>query len=1533
MKMHEIRRFNKVIGMIALAALLLAAVPAAKVNAQGNTLDVCPSGCSFNTIEAAITAANNGDSIQVAGGTYDLAGTSITKDLTIIGENKETTIIKSTGSISDDYKNIWIQVDSGSSFELSNLTLDGDTQDLNRGISGSNLSIDNVIFKSIDIPANFDAVIWMQGSGTLTVSNSTFNGVPSQRPAIRLNSDGELTAVLTGNNFDQPLALEMNERRGDIEINAEMNWWGNVTGPDEGQISILAGDPTIDYEPWCTDESCSLGPDTVWVDDDFTSATPGWGVDHFSAIQGAVDAAGDGAQINILPGSYPVADTIMLDKPLTLMGPDGDVAEVVGVGGETVKVFEITSGDVTIQNLSITLGTQPANHDGMISIPDNAIANIFITNNKIYVGQQPGEMSTWWARAIQVGRYVTNLVVSGNEMYNTRSGLVINYNSSAVISDNVIYNTKGGIMNYTGSVEDYQNRLIQNNSWNGVHNEWDIVWNSGGGPYEQDYSESVLGISQANNDAYVTSLMTVTETKTTLGGNRSHVFVDPNGVTEKNWSDGNMNVPFATFELAMDAVVEGGTVFVAPGTYAENVVVDKQVSIIGSGSEAGTGTTVTTPASFDNKEGVFQITGSGVSGSPILLQDLRIEPVGQAGISVGRFTEATATNVSDLTLENVHVIGTNTNPSTEQERGLYVDLSSTLDNLTINNSAFDNLTYGWYFQKEVSADASTVSNVQVNNTSFNHNNHKGIYAEKLEDATFTGIDVRENGYDSSILPSYFMAWSAGIDFNLKAGTYQNISIVDSSIMDNAADEAKEGAGLMIKARDDGATYGAFPAELSGVLVQGCTISGNERGVRIGEPGKDNAGPTDVTLENNQILGNVQNYSGSDGSAYGDVINVSQAGGDASPNWWGSFTGPKDSQIEGDIAISPWCGDEACSFTVPDENGVITLSGNVNVPGGIVVNQPGLTFLLENGTVIQNNSPCFVINADYTKILTESPLGAACLPTAGANGIDVAENLTNVLIEGLEINGSDGTDGIHFDGAVTDLVVRDNFIHDAGGDGLFFAAPPAGTVDIQGNLFVDNAGLGLNNAGGTSDLLAEYNAWGSYDGPAAGDGISAFVDADPWTHVDLFLESSGTMYTNRVVQGETITYQVKGNLANVMAADVVLDYPAELSVDSLSPGGKFEYETLTDESGQLHFMGYQFGSKAVSEEDAVLFTVTFNGDTLGKSLVLDLVDTPDSFGMAPGTGPSNTVYAAALDDVENLEVITLPTLSSADIVGPYVAGIQQEFQVTLENPASGGEFDHVRVNFRIKDTDLSDIDSLQFFNAGTSTWDEITNLQQDGADVFGYFGPSAGFPLTAPYSETSDLRVIFMTPGLYDFEAELVDVDTGWVLTSFSEDDIVVNGDFDVTGTVSMQGRSVRSDVPLALTTLSEPDFGVFNAMSIDLISNNYTFSGVNGGDYEFTTNQPRYLNVTADLDKQFNVASGSVWLEALELVGGNANWGDNIIDVGDAGIVAGQYQQPTFDDGDVNFDGRVNIQDLALVGGNYHLTSAGVYADWEPLVP
>lgn len=370
---------------------------------------------------------------------------------------------------------------------------------------------------------------------------------------------------------------------------------------------------------------------------------------------------------------------------------------------------------------------------------------------------------------------------------------------------------------------------------------------------------------------------------------------------------------YASIQAAINAANPGDTINVAAGTYSENININKRLQIIGAGSS--TVITQNAAGAGDSRVGVVQLSASGTAAAPILLQNLRIQPVGLAGISVGLHNQSTGTTVSYLNIDHVQVVGTNISPSTEQERGLYVDRTSTLRYLNVTNSAFDNLTYGWYLHKDVSADTSNVRYVTVTDTTFNHNNHKGIYAEKLSDATFIRCTADQNGYDSSILPSYFQPWSAGIDINLKAGTYSNLYFGNCTVTNNAIDQASEGAGLTVKARDDAPAYSGFPATLSNVSIIGGLYSGNERGIRIGEPGKNNQSPTNVVIHYASIIDNFPQYSGQ-GSETGDVINQLRPGTwvDATMNWWGDALGPY--AVRGSNNVPP-CNNDPSDDTNPD----------------------------------------------------------------------------------------------------------------------------------------------------------------------------------------------------------------------------------------------------------------------------------------------------------------------------------------------------------------------------------------------------------------------------------------------------------------------------------------------------------------------------------------------------------------------------------------------------------------------------------------
>ena len=74
-------------------------------------------------------------------------------------------------------------------------------------------------------------------------------------------------------------------------------------------------------------------------------------------------------------------------------------------------------------------------------------------------------------------------------------------------------------------------------------------------------------------------------------------------------------------------------------------------------------------------------------------------------------------------------------------------------------------------------------------------------------------------------------------------------------------------------------------------------------------------------------------------------------------------------------------------------------------------------------------------------------------------------------------------------------------------------------------------------------------------------------------------------------------------------------------------------------------------------------------------------------------------------------------------------------------------------------------------------------------------------------------------------------------------------------------------------------------------------------------------------------------MNPLMLRGGNVKDAPddaNVINVNDASMIGTAYGQTGNNDADANFDLRVNIQDLALVGGNFGLYSATAYNTWTP---
>jgi parallel beta-helix repeat protein len=84
--------------LAALALLVLGLGLGTPVGLAQRTITVCPQGCHYSKIQQAITAASEGDTIQVGAGTYQ-ENLTITKRLTLQGEGKDKVTIQGTVTI------------------------------------------------------------------------------------------------------------------------------------------------------------------------------------------------------------------------------------------------------------------------------------------------------------------------------------------------------------------------------------------------------------------------------------------------------------------------------------------------------------------------------------------------------------------------------------------------------------------------------------------------------------------------------------------------------------------------------------------------------------------------------------------------------------------------------------------------------------------------------------------------------------------------------------------------------------------------------------------------------------------------------------------------------------------------------------------------------------------------------------------------------------------------------------------------------------------------------------------------------------------------------------------------------------------------------------------------------------------------------------------------------------------------------------------------------------------------------------------
>jgi hypothetical protein len=178
-----------------LASLLLLLVGTVPLGSQAAApLTVCPHGCAYTSIQAAIDAAPSGTTITIGRGTYREQLT-IDNDLTLLGSGADGTIIDGGGAHDSGSPRATVVVFPGSTARLAGVTLTGGS----RGglFTTGALTLENSVVAGNRSQTTCGGVCnGDRGVGTLTIKNTTIrDNTAPQGSGAGIENDGALTLL------------------------------------------------------------------------------------------------------------------------------------------------------------------------------------------------------------------------------------------------------------------------------------------------------------------------------------------------------------------------------------------------------------------------------------------------------------------------------------------------------------------------------------------------------------------------------------------------------------------------------------------------------------------------------------------------------------------------------------------------------------------------------------------------------------------------------------------------------------------------------------------------------------------------------------------------------------------------------------------------------------------------------------------------------------------------------------------------------------------------------------------------------------------------------------------------------------------------------------------------------------------------------------------------------------------------------------------------------------------------------------------
>jgi nitrous oxidase accessory protein NosD len=329
---------------------------------------------------------------------------------------------------------------------------------------------------------------------------------------------------------------------------------------------------------------------------------------------------------------------------------------------------------------------------------------------------------------------------------------------------------------------------------------------------------------------------------------------------------------FATIQAAVNASTAGGTVLVCPGTYPEQVTIDKALTL--KGVESGTLDAAVVVAPLG---GVVQNTTSLATGGPIAAQIL--------------VTESNDVDVSNLTIDGANNGISSTGCTPLNLIGLYYqNASGTVNHVAAVNQALTGNSTGCQVGLGIFVQSghSGTSTVTVSNSHVENYQKNGITGNEVgTTVTITGNTVVGQGRTNGAAEN-----SIQIGFGATGQIRSNVAMDDVWAPDTISDSADAASGILVFAS-------------SGVKVSGNTVGNTQFGIAfVSDP---TSGPADGgTITGNRVsathIFDGIELCGSSNTVHGNTIH----GSDESAIHVDSSCGPVTGNVVNGNSINEAC---------------------------------------------------------------------------------------------------------------------------------------------------------------------------------------------------------------------------------------------------------------------------------------------------------------------------------------------------------------------------------------------------------------------------------------------------------------------------------------------------------------------------------------------------------------------------------------------------------------------------------------------------